>query len=163
MIPAELAATLTRAGIRVPADRGGGGASGGYFRPLSAQSLWEEPPGSVLPPLPSGLQGRNGASAEPIPELRLPAGATLQNRLKALFAHILEQTGCRRVFVADAEGLVLMEKNSDPVMVALASSFVSLLDRVHSCLDSPTQGSIALDLDQGQVLQLLQADTSLGR
>ncbi len=131
-------------------------AGDGGFQPWPAGSLWSSPP--PAPPV-----APRGAMAGEAEGLRLPSGAPLQVRLKTYFAFILELTGCRRLFVADAEGFVLMEKNSDPVMVAVAASFVSLLDRLHSCLESPILGSVSIDLDRGQVLELLQADTALGR
>lgn len=84
-------------------------------------------------------------------------------RLKAFLAWVIEATGCRRIFVADEEGLVLMEKDADTELIAVASSFMSLLGRIRSCLGSETRGILAIDLDIGRILHLILVNTALGR
>lgn len=147
----ELSRALVRAGVAPPArfQRPLPPASNGQLS--AAQLLFEE----TVEAAP--------ARRSQVSELLLPPGATLQTRLKAFFSWVIHETGCQRIFVVDEEGLVLMEKNADPVLIAISSSFMNLLERVHSCLESKTQSSLAIDLEADQVLHLLQAETKLGR
>ncbi|HEX4953306.1 MAG TPA: hypothetical protein VF017_07925 [Thermoanaerobaculia bacterium] len=91
------------------------------------------------------------------------ADPALRGRLEALFGWIVEQTGCRRLFIVDAEGLVVVDKNADPTLVAISSAFVTLMERIHDSLDTPTRTSIAIEVDSSHYLHLLQAETPLGR
>lgn len=167
--PEALADVLARAGLL-------GGRPGGHVQGETAakarlaSSLWDEPllPAQVLAPaVPSSSPAIVATTVPAVAgqgdAFALPPDATLQVRLKAFLAWVLHQTGCRGIFVVDEQGLVLMEKNADPVLVAISSSFLSLIDRVHACLDTKTEGSLAIDLDSGRALQLVRADTQLGK
>jgi hypothetical protein len=147
--PNELSQALVRAGLAgVPATRRSAAPRPAGFRPLEPRR-----------PLPSRAAD-GGAEVAPFE----PPEGTLQTRLKSFLLWVLDLTGCRRIFVVDEEGLVLMERDADPVLVALATPFLSLLERIHSCLEeTTTQSSIAIDLEAGQVLHLVQVESSLGR
>ena len=71
-------------------------------------------------------------------------------------------TGCKGLFIVDEEGLVLMERDSDPNLVALSAYFLNLKDRIPDSLGTRSEGSIAIDLDDERVLHVVQADTRLG-
>lgn len=117
-----------------------------------ADDLWSVSPVSRRP-----AKTTQGVSFSP------PAGASLQARLKAFVSWAIERSGCRRLFVVDQEGLILMEKHAEATLVAASSSILSLMDRVDECLDTRTSGSLAIDLEGGLVLQLIQAETALGK
>src|SRR5262245_25831369 len=54
----------------------------------------------------------------------VPVG-TLNERLNAFFDWATRQTKAKQLFVFDEDGLALMELNAEPILVALASSFVN--------------------------------------
>lgn len=85
----------------------------------------------------------------------------LDIRLEGYMDWVEQYTGCAGVFVVDEEGLVLMEKGSDPTLVALSAYFLRFQDRIRS-LESQIRGSIAIDLEGEQILYVVQADTHLG-
>lgn len=169
--PEALADVLARAGLLEsrPAAQVQGEAA---VRARQASSLWDEPLMGPAVPLASPERSVEAPKSTVVERAEagrvgdvfsMPPGSTLQGRLKALLAWVLHQTACRSLFVVDEQGLVLMEKNADPVLVAISSSFLSLIDRVYACLDTKTEASLAIDLDGGRVLQLVRADTELGK
>lgn len=88
---------------------------------------------------------------------------TLQSRLEAYLEWAVGVARCRQIFVSDEEGLVLLEQESDGELIAVSSSFMTVLDRIRSCLGSETPGVMALDIDSEQVLHLMQVKSNLGR
>ncbi len=151
--PATLQQALLAAGL---AARTEGPA---WAKPRATSSWWQAP--AARPVVPPGLQ----VEAEPAVRFRPfeTADSALRGRLEALFGWIVEQTGCRRLFIVDAEGLVVVDKNADPTLVAISSAFVTLMERIHGSLDTPTRTSIAIEVDSTHYLHLLEAETPLGR
>lgn len=148
--PRALAEVLTKAGLVRPRSENAFEA-----RQISAPTvddLWSVPTAS-----------RRAHATSEGPSFSPPSGASLQSRLKAFVTWAIDRTACRRLFVADQEGLTLMEKHADPTLVAASSTILSLVDRVDECLDTRTNGSLAIDLEGGLVLQLIQAETALGK
>ncbi len=86
----------------------------------------------------------------------------LDQRLEAYMAWVEDCTACKGLFIVDEEGLVLMERDSDPNLVALSAYFLNLKDRIPDSLGTRSEGSIAIDLDDERVLHVVQADTRLG-
>jgi hypothetical protein len=87
----------------------------------------------------------------------------LQLRLAAFVDWVREQTGCRRLFVADTDGLVLVESHTDEVLIAISSSFLTLIERIHTCLEADRQGGLlVVGLQDGQLLHLVEATTPIG-
>lgn len=148
--PHELSAALVAAGARrQPRD---------LPRPVNA-GLLRLTPATVSP---AATSPQHEARPRGLPAFRPPEGS-LQVRLKAFLAWVIDATGCRRIFIADEEGLVLMEKGADSELIAVSSSFMSLLERIRSCLGSETRGIMAIDLDVGRMLHLILVTTDLGR
>lgn len=92
-----------------------------------------------------------------------PPRTFLRERLGALIDWVVDQTQAKRVFIADAEGLVLLEQESDPDLVAASSSFIDLLERVRGSLGPNDPGALTIDLGTRQVLNLCRVATDLGR
>jgi hypothetical protein len=111
------------------------------------------------------------AEADPAAALSPPAASVafqapaegLQARLAAFVDWVREQTGCRRLFVADTDGLVLVESHTDEVLIAISSSFLTLIERIHTCLEADRQGGLlVVGLQDGQLLHLVKATTPIG-
>jgi hypothetical protein len=153
--PSALAEGLLRAGLIEPqAGR----------RPAPSDLSWRGVGGHKQPePTAASLLTEPARpAAERVSAPFNPPPGTLQTKLKAYLMWLLDETGCRSSFVVDREGLVLIERGGDPVLIALSSAFLSLLERVNSCLDSPSRGALALELDSGESLQLMKVDTQFG-
>jgi hypothetical protein len=153
--PAALAEGLLRAGLVEPQAGRRPVASDLLWRGAAGQKLAEPTAVSLLAEPPRPTPGRVSSPFNPPP-------GTLQTKLKAFVMWLLDETGCRSSFVVDREGLVLIERGGDAVLIALSSAFLSLLERVNSCLDSPSRGALALELDSGESLQLMKVDTQFG-
>jgi hypothetical protein len=157
--PGELSAALVRAGVRrEPRDRSRP-ANLYLLRAGGAQAEPAEPFATAAAPRAAGPVPRTAPAAE---RFDAPEG-TLQKRLEAFIDWVTNATGSRRLFVADAEGLVLIERETDHELIAVSSSFMSLLERIRSCLGSETRGVMALDLDEETTLHMVQVRTGLGR
>lgn len=157
--PAELSAALVRAGVRrEPRDR---------TRPVNLYLLRAGTDRPAEQPFAGPAVARAAGAARrlaPETERRFePPEGNLQRRLEAFVDWVGESTGSGQLFVADAEGLVLIERDTDHELIAVSSSFMSLLERIRSCLGSEIRGVMSLDLDEGTTLHLVQVRTGLGR
>ncbi len=113
--------------------------------------------GEMSRPVPTGIADATASSS-----LYEPPDAPLAQRLEHYVRWVQQHTECHQIFIADADGLVLMEEGADPEVVAIAAMFVSVLNRVDASFDSPMRGSIAIDLEAGHSLHVVQAETGLG-
>ena len=125
----------------------------------------QAPPAAPAPAATStaGPPHSNGTA----PEAQKPSKLTLDSprldlRLTSYMEWVEQNTGCKGLFIVDEEGLVLMEQESDPNLVALSAYFLNLKDRIPDNLGTRSEGSIAVDLDDERVLHVVQADTHLG-
>ncbi len=128
---------------------------------LPAKAERDSVPGK--PPNGNGgsLAGPQQHEAPKHPPLKLESDR-LDRRLEAYMAWVETCTACKGLFIVDEEGLVLMERDSDPNLVALSAYFLNLKDRIPDSLGTRSEGSIAIDLDDERVLHVVQADTRLG-
>lgn len=153
--PDAFAESLARAGV--------GDITRGASR-LGASAFWSpttnRPAASDAAPMKRSPRATQPVPRQ-IPTYAPPAGA-LVDRLNHYVNWVSEQTGCRQIFVADSDGLVLVESNADPDLVAISSMFVGVLNRVDASLSSPMRGSIVIDLELGGSLHVVQAETGLG-
>ncbi len=147
--PATLAAALAKAGVE-PGE------------PASPAPRDLQRAARVEPPL--GLRLLIEPAGEPAAREEFsPPGGNLEDRLAALLDWVALKTDSRSIFVFDEEGLVLLERGSDPALAAISSSFINFHERIRSSLGARGQGSITTDLEAGQILHLLQVATGLGR
>ena len=144
--PDELSEALVRAGVRrqprsVPQRRG----------PV------------VRPEGRSSPRGRLGATAAELPassasRFQAPDG-TLLTQLEAFFEWVAMSLPALSLFIADEGGLMVLERETDESVVALASSFMKLLERVSTALELSTEGIVAVDLKPDRILYLVRAAT----
>lgn len=106
------------------------------------------------------------ASAAALEEVEIeafePPASRLHARLEAFMEWVERQVHCHEIFIVDEEGLVLMERNSDPTLIAVSSYFLNFNERIRSSLGAQSAGSVSLDLKGGQTLHVVQAETRLG-
>lgn len=91
-----------------------------------------------------------------------PPASRLHARLEAFMEWVERQVHCHEMFIVDEEGLVLMERNSDPTLIAVSSYFLNFNERIRSSLGAQSEGSVSIDLKGGQTLHVVQAETRLG-
>ena len=164
----DLSRALQRAGLGASRPSGlTGGAPASVVAPWAYGARPAMPVGPVAPVVPASAPA---SAAAPKPRSQPPEGAKLdfvppegrlERRLEAFMDWVIEHSESTRTFVVDNEGLVLTEMNADPDLIAISSSFMNLLQRVHQALESSTYGSISIDLESGQVLHLVQAQSIL--
>ena len=119
-------------------------------------------------PEPTTVAAAKAAAAAPAssPELVIekfePPASRLHARLEAFMEWVERHVPCQEIFIVDEEGLVLMERNSDPTLIAVSSYFLNFNERIRSSLGAQSQGAIAIDLEGGRTLHVVQAETPLG-
>jgi hypothetical protein len=94
-----------------------------------------------------------------------PGGAAMgvEFRLQRLVAWLVAETGASSAFVADLEGLPLLNLNTpEAYVVAIAPLARAQAEIAHFVPDSPPGTSI-VELDQQNVLEVVWADTTVGR
>lgn len=99
---------------------------------------------------------------DPVMEAFEPPASRLHARLEAFMEWVERHVPCQEIFIVDEEGLVLMERNSDPTLIAVSSYFLNFNERIRSSLGAQSQGAIAIDLEGGRTLHVVQAETALG-
>ena len=117
---------------------------------------------SSLPPGPLPLAELGEAAA---PDgLRFEAeGETLEARLDGLLLWLVGSTGAFAAFVADAEGLALANRHA-PDSYLVATAALAIAERAMSeYVPRPSEGTTVFDLDGTNVLQIIWANTSVGR
>jgi len=129
------------------------------------------PPGAA----PSAPQGRSRPGTLPLPNVpplppARPAGyrafasssQQLEERLQALVAWIAESVPCRAAFIADDNGLPVVEYlGTDPEHVAAASSILGMLASLRTVMRD-SGGWLSLKLDAA-VLNVVEVATRWGR
>ena len=139
--PAELSESLRRAGAGVGDPVGGWSQT----RPKQPETIAKAP-----------------ADPEPRPSSHRPERDSIEGRLKELVTWVATQIRADQVFVANADGLVLYEMKTNPDLVAVSTMFTNVLNSLPKSLEG-TPGSLIMELKDGSFLQLLQAETLLGR
>ena len=64
--------------------------------------------------------------------------------------------------MVDAEGFVLIKEGAEDRVIATASYFITVIERVRAGLESVTQGFVAVELGAGEFLHVVEVQTSIG-
>jgi hypothetical protein len=179
-----LSELLGRTGLRapraapVPAPRTGGIRFG---MPQDEKHETVPPPESALPPEDSGFPGALRELADLLPQppaadwpaeetathgmppLPLDPDAPLSERLETFLAWVVGSTGGFAAFVADADGLPLANKHGTEDHIAITSTLDKALRPIRASVSGDPQGSVAIELDTRNVLQVLWGATPAGR
>lgn len=131
-----------------------------------------KPRPATLPPVPAHSAAPVAPVASPEPsdeqlgeDVFGPAGASLgvEQRLQKLVAWVMAGTQAGSAFVADLEGLPLVNRNTpEPYIVAIGPLARAQREIARFVPESPPGTSI-VELDQLHVLEVVWADTSIGR
>ncbi len=129
-----------------------------------------DPPSPATSSSPPPAGGADGESAkapspslpepDPSPPARVQQGfeppeGSLALRLQHLLDWLGEGTGCTQSFVADHEGLPLLNSDASPAMVAVAASVGTGWKQASSHLELPRARSFSVDLEGDLRLHLL--------
>jgi hypothetical protein len=91
------------------------------------------------------------------------ASATVEERFERFLQWLMGGTGAFAAFVADAEGLPLVNRNAPDSYVAAIGPLDRAQAAIHAFVPSPEAGSATFELEHENVLQVVWADTSAGR
>jgi hypothetical protein len=88
----------------------------------------------------------------------------LQRRLEGFVEWLGGAVAARAAFVADADGLVLANRNAPESYVVATASLSHAEDTVlKSYIPRPPEGTTTMDLDETHFLQVIRVDTVVGR
>jgi hypothetical protein len=92
------------------------------------------------------------------------AALPLQRRLEGFVEWLGGAVAARAAFVADADGLVLANRNAPESYVVATASLSHAEDTVlKSYIPRPLEGTTTMDLDENHFLQVIRVDTVVGR
>ena len=150
--PGALAAALARAGVGPTASAR---MASPRPRPVTAPPPAPPPPPAVapLPPAPEV------AAVSPF----APPEGNLAQRLEAFCEWLSRSLACRGIFVADQDGLPIVEKNTGDELAAAAPLITRFLDLVHSRHPFVDDSGLALALRTGERIHVLQERSDAGR
>lgn len=173
--PAALALLLTEAGVSSARGR-----TSAALAPREGEWVrFDEPRGAPAPsepppaPAPASVGGGR-ASTRPLPE---PTDAALSEdvfgsgahapgvevRLEQMVAWVMKTYGATAAFIADLEGLPLVNKGApEPYVVAVGPLARAQVEIARFVADSPPGTSI-VEVDRQGVLEVVWADTAIGR
>ncbi len=104
--------------------------------------------------------GRGGAEQLPPPP---SAKGTLEDRLDLHVQWLIGSTGAYAGFIADHEGLALSMRNAGQDHIAITAALDGAMAPIRNSLRGDPQGSVAIEIDRDNVLQVVWANTPMGR
>ncbi len=155
--PQALAGSLARAGVGERAQdvrRRAAAAPGAPPRPLTAAPATAAPPPATAAPPPA---------PEPPPAEFAPPAGTLGERLEAFCAWLAAGTGAQGVFLADQDGLPVVDKQVGDELVAASALITRFLDLAHSRHRALEDRGLQLQLATGELAYFLQDRGEGGR
>ena len=121
--------------------------------PRPSSSDEDKPPDSTRSsPVRSGL-----------PPLDVASGGALYERLSGFLEALRGATGSYAVFVADNQGLPLASSQATDDQVAITAALDRALQPIRATLSSTSQGSLAVEIERDNVLQVIWVNTDRGR
>lgn len=93
----------------------------------------------------------------------VPSEADGPGRMRQLVAWASELAGLEEVFVADADGLVIAQRNADAELVAATSWLVTTWEKVERHLRPSGLGAITVELDHRRWLNVFPCRLAWGR
>jgi hypothetical protein len=101
------------------------------------------------------------AEAEPVTREFVPPAGALRQRLEAYTDWLMELSGSRSAFVVDRDGMALVDVRTDPNLLAIASSFLRLVERINDKLVTPLGRTVTLE-HEDHLLLLIFVETTIG-
>lgn len=138
--------------------------------PLPARAPAPTPPPGAEPAPDSGEPvlrplATTGSSGGPerLPPPPALEGGTLEDRLATHIQWLIGSTGAYAGFIADHDGLPLSMHNAGEDHIAITSALDAAMAPIRSSLRGDPQGSVAIEIDRENVLQVVWANTPTGR
>ena len=98
-----------------------------------------------------------------LPELEIPGEGSLAERLEIFAESVRGATGAYAAFVADAQGLPLVSRHGSDDQIAITAALDRALAPIRESLRGSPQGSVAVEIDRSNVLQVIWVNTEIGR
>lgn len=98
-----------------------------------------------------------------LPDLEVPRDGSLAERLEVYAESVRGATGAYSAFVADAQGLPLVSRHGSDDQIAITAALDRALAPIRESLRGSPQGSVAVEIDRSNVLQVIWVNTELGR
>lgn len=152
---------LERAGALAPERAGGERPSLRIRIPARPRTLPPVPAAppekalTTLPPLAAAAADESLSLAD--------LDAPIEARVERLVGWLMGSTGAFAAFVADADGLALANRHVPESYVAVTTALADAQRAVAQLVPSPPAGSTTLELHDDNVLQVVWADTAVGR
>lgn len=104
-------------------------------------------------------EGELGAEESLVIDDELPTS----NKLDSLVSWLTRQREVEQVFIADAEGLALATHEADERYIGITSAMHLFLRVASSVVRRKDRGSLVLELDAGEFLQIMWVSAPMGR
>ncbi|MEZ4360563.1 MAG: hypothetical protein R3B48_10295 [Kofleriaceae bacterium] len=91
------------------------------------------------------------------------APLSTRERLSAFVDWLVKSVGAQACFVADADGLLLVNRDVPETYVIATVSLSHAEQGILAYLPRHTEGTTTMELDDNSALHILRADTSLGK
>jgi len=98
-----------------------------------------------------------------LPDLEVPSDLPLSKQLEVFAEAVRGATGSYAAFVADAQGLPLASRNGTEDQIAITAALDRALQPIRESLRGTPQGSVAVEIDRNNVLQVIWVNTESGR
>lgn len=125
----------------------------------SAASSTSAPPEASPPTF--GMPGAPGVGT--LPDLEIPPDQALTEQLEHFVESLRGATGSYAVFVADSQGLPLVSRHGTEDQIAITAALDRALGPIRESLRGAPQGSVSVEVDRDNVLQVIWVNTEIGR
>ncbi len=98
-----------------------------------------------------------------LPDLEVPRQLALSDRLTHFIESVRGATGAYAAFVADSQGLPLVSSHGTDDQIAITAALDRALGPIRTSLRGNPQGSVALEIDRHNVLQIIWVNAGEGR
>ena len=119
-------------------------------------------PGPASDTKSGGIRAVSANKRSEEPDFRAPDGP-LEDRLDGLLAWLGDLSDCDQAFVADGEGLALVDRGARPELVAAVASVGERWAEMRGSWGLPRGPSLTIDLEGDDKLYLLLAESRWGR
>lgn len=110
-----------------------------------------------------GSVPRMHTGTDVLPDLEIPTEGSLDERLEVFAESVRGATGAYAAFVADAQGLPLVSRHGSDDQIAITAALDRALAPIRESLQGSPQGSVAVEIDRSNVLQVIWLNTESGR
>ena len=92
-----------------------------------------------------------------------PTSLPIELRLESVLQWLIGNTGAFAAYVADTDGLPLVNRHAPETYVAATASLAQAQEQVSHFVETPVDGTTSIDIHDQNVLEVIWAPTSVGR